>query len=252
MPRKQAQRKAAAAALPCTIESPTALGKLCAAALMAALELDRVVPSEATRSHGAASLYFHGIPPVNTEIQGENRPILPMTGAIERWLHVAVDLRATGGLWHVRHVSVGLFKGDLAAPSKRPLLRAEWMMTAGPEPTGHAQPHWHVLGAAEADDGQGGFAEFVAASSEGFGGFLGRYSPESPDDVDIEMESANAFHHFHYAMVSDWHRVPSTGAQHDLDDQQALAAWLKGCVSYIRQQLAHIDRKAKAGGTAGP
>lgn len=251
MPRKQAQRKAAATALPCTIESPTALGKLCAAALTAALELDRVVPSEVTRSYGAASLYFHGIPPVNAEIEGENRPILPMTGAIERWLHVAVDLRATGGLWHVRHVSVGLLKGDLAAPSKRPLLRAEWMMTTEPENAGHAQPHWHVLGAAEADDGQDGFAEFVAASSAGFGDFLGRSSPESPDD-DIEKESANAFHHFHYAMVSDWHCVPSTGAQHALDDQQALAAWLKGCVSYIRQQLAHIDRKAKARGVVSP
>lgn len=50
--------------------------------------------------------------------------------------------------------------------------------------------------------------------------------------------------HFHYVMVSDWHRTPSVGVQYALNDEVEFVAWLGGCVSYIQRQLSHVDRKS--------
>lgn len=237
---KKRQRKAAKSEISCRVESVSKLGQQCGKVLARVLDLDRVMHAEISRPHAASSLYFHGVPLINAEIGGENRPVVPIKGAVDRWLHVAIDLRTTAGQWHVRHVSIGLLSGDMA--SKIPLLRAEWMMNDGEHDPGHAQPHWHVLGAASGRVEEETFDVLMATSTQGFDQFLG----EDPELLEVNSVKpfADSFSHFHYAMVSDWHCVPSNGVSRNLDDEAALLSWLEGCVQYIRHQLGHVDRKA--------
>lgn len=236
---KKAARNAALTPQKCTIESIPKLGQHCARVLKSTLDLTRVVHNELPRSHGVTTLYFQSVPPLSAEIANENRPIIQIGGAVARWLHVSIDLRAAAGLWYVRHVSIDLLKGDLAA-EKESLLRAEWMMHDSDDEAGHAQPHWHALYGAEPSRT---FSDVVTEPTGGFDEFLEEFS-SAKKGASVIGATDIAFKHFHYAMASDWHRNPSLGAQHALEDEAALLAWLGGCIAYIRRQLAHVDRKA--------
>jgi hypothetical protein len=177
-------------------------------------------------------------PSVDAVIQDENRPVLRVEGPVSRWLHVAIDLRAASHLWRVRHVSIGLLKGDVSILEKTPLLRAEWQMEFGAESSTHAQPHWHVLGAAEGYKDMQTFDEVISAERNNFEKYILGEEEES------EESDTEAFNHFHYAMVTDWHREPSLGVNHALADASSLLTWIEGCTSYIKHQLEHVDKKA--------
>lgn len=239
---KRKQRKAVKSGIICPIESVQKLGQQCGKVLASALDVERVIHSEIIRPHAASSLQFHGVPNISAEINGENRPVILVKGTVDRWLHVTIDLRSTDGHWHLRHISIGLLGGDLAA-RKRPILRAEWMINEAEHGPGHAQPHWYVLDAVNDHEQQETFDVLMSASAQGFDKFLGK------GEVEPAEESASSifdgFSHFHYAMVSDWHCTPSSGVSRNLDNEAELLSWLNGCVKYIRHQLEHVDRKAR-------
>ncbi|UOV00183.1 hypothetical protein [Pseudoxanthomonas mexicana] len=217
--------------------NPKEFGKKAANALKKALMLDFVGAHELART-GQTSLYFYTNPQFHAEIRDVNRPVLPL-GAGQRWLHVAIDLNATGAKWRVNHISIGLLQGD-AAGDKRMVMRAEWMMHKDEDHSGHGQPHWHVL-APELNELKDDFDAMVETTA-GFEEFLSG----EPDDAGSKSGQypANAFDHFHYAMAADWHVAKPVGPGNILQDESAAIGWLQGCVGYIVHQLNHIDAKA--------
>jgi hypothetical protein len=231
---RKRQRAAQTTAAPqCIVASDVGLGRKCGQALGSALGL-RHVGHQKEEFRGTTSLYFFTAPPVQAEIRGQNRPVLPLPDG-NRWLHVAIDLHFIADKrWRVNHISIGLLQGDPSTTQKEHVLRAEWQIHETADDIGHAQPHWHVLSAA-------GIAELptfdeVVEATPGFEEFLAGTQPKLAGD--------GAFGHFHYAMVTDWHHKPSTGPYQVLADEAALVSWLEGCVRYIRHQLDHVDRKA--------
>lgn len=231
---RKRQRGARATAAPqCLVASDESLGRKCGQALGRALGLGNVEHQK--RQHrGATSLYFFTAPPIEAEIRGHNRPVLPLPDG-KRWLHVAIDLRFIADrCWRVNHISIGLLQGDPSTTLKEQVLRAEWQIHEATDDSGHAQPHWHVLRAAGIEE-LPTFDEVMEATP-GFEEFLAEPQPKAT--------GGGAFGHFHYAMVTDWHRTPSTGPYQVLADEAALVIWLEGCVRYICHQLTHVDRKA--------
>lgn len=217
----------------CIIASKDRLARKCEQALKEALGLDHV-DCRTLEYRGTTSLYFFSPPLVEAEVRGRNRPVLPLPGG-KRWLHIAVDLHFIAEqCWRVNHVSIGLLQGDPSAPQKVPVLRAEWQIHEAVDDSGHAQPHWHVLSAAGVAD-LPKFNEVVEAAPR-FEAFLAPPQPAS--------NVGEAFGHFHYAMVTDWHRLPSTGPYQVLQDEASLVSWVDGCVRYIRHQLGYVDRKS--------
>lgn len=235
MGRAEKKRQLAAqmsAAPQCIVASIESLGRKCAQALKGVLELNHV---EHTRQQfrGTTSLYFFTAPRAEAEVRGQNRPVLPLPDG-NRWLHIAIDLHFIADKhWRVNHISIGLLQGDPSLTQKQQVLRAEWQVHNAIDESGHAQPHWHVLSAA-------GIAELptfdeVAGTTTGFEEFLVKARPEPTGNGN--------YGHFHYAMVTDWHRTPSTGPYQVLADEAAVVSWLGGCVRYICHQLDHVDRK---------
>lgn len=232
--RKQQRAARTSTAPQCIVASDDSLGRKCAQALKGALGLNHVehMPS---RFQGATSLYFYTTPRAEAEIRGQNRPVLPLPDG-NRWLHIAIDLQLIArGIWRVHHISIGLLQGDPSISQKQQVLRAEWQIHEAVDASGHAQPHWHVLSAA-------GAAELptfdkVVETTPGFDEFLAEAQPKAKNE--------STFGHFHYAMITDWHRTPSTGPYQVLADEAAVISWLDGCVRYICHQLDHVDRKAR-------
>lgn len=224
----------------CNVVNVDNLARKCSRALKQALDLQHEVLHAKRERSPAVSLYFFSAPKVEAEIRGENHPVLPLPGAA-RWLHVAIDLKCVEkNLWQVAHVSIGLLQGESSSTLKKPMLRAEWQIHEKADDSAHAQPHWHVLGAAGIDESDlPNFEEVVEASSHNqFEDFLAASPPSIKTD--------EGFTHFHYAMVTDWHITPSQGHCRTLDSEAALVSWLSGCVRYIRHQLGHIQRKSGA------
>lgn len=228
------QRAARTSAAPqCIVASDVSLGRKCAQALKVALGLN-YVEHQSWQFRGATSLYFLTAPPAEAEVRGRNRPVLPLPDG-KRWLHVAIDLYLIAkGIWRVHQISIGLLQGEQSILQKQQVLRAEWQIHDTVDDSGHAQPHWHVLSAAGITE-LPTFDEVVVATP-GFEEFLAEALPEPAGD--------GTFSHFHYAMVTDWHRSPSTSPCYVLADEAAVVSWLEGCVRYIRHQLDHVDRKA--------
>ena len=233
---RKRQRAAKSSTSPqCIVASDESLGRKCALALKEALGLNHVEHST-WRYHGTTSLYFFTTPRTEAEVRGQNRPVLPLPDG-KRWLHVAIDLHFIADkYWRVNHISIGLLQGDPSTLQKEQVLRAEWQIHDAEDDSGHAQPHWHVLSAAGVTDPPR-FDEIVEATP-GFEEFLDETQPKTLDN--------GTFGHFHYAMVTDWHRTPSTGPCQVLDGEASVVSWLEGCVRYIRHQLDHVDRKAGA------
>src|SRR3546814_9963836 len=168
--KAEGKRQKSAPVVPqCFLSSltPKEFGKKAANALRKALTLNFVGSRELART-GQTSLYFFTNPQVNAEIRDVNRPVLPL-GTGRRWLHVAIDLNATGARWRVNHISIGLLQGD-AAGEKRMVMRAEWMMPKEEDNSGHGQPNWHVL-AQEPNQLNDDFSQVVATSTN-FAPFL--------------------------------------------------------------------------------
>lgn len=218
----------------CIVASDDILARKCAQALGQALGLGNAVGHQKLQHRGTTSLYFFVPPLIEAEIRGHNRPVLPLPDG-RRWLHVAIDLNFIAArCWRINHVSIGVLQGDPSTLLKEQVLRAEWQIPEATDNSGHAQPHWHVLSAA-------GIVELpkfdeVVEATPGFEEFLGEPKPKATD--------GGAFGHFHYAMVTDWHRPSSTGPYQVLADESALVSWLGSCVRYICHQLTHVDRKA--------
>lgn len=224
----------------CNVTNVDKLARKCSHALKQELDLKHEVFHVKRERSPTVSLYFFSTPKVEAEIRGENNSVLPLPSAA-RWLHVAIDLKSVErNLWRVAHVSIGLLQGESSSTLKKPMLRAEWQIHEKADDSGHAQPHWHVLGAAGIDESDfPNFEEIVEASSHNqFEDFLAASPPK--------IKADEGFPHFHYAMVTDWHITPSQGPCRTLDSEAALVSWLRGCVRYIRHQLEHIQRKSGA------
>jgi hypothetical protein len=111
------------------------------------------------------------------------------------------------------------------------LFRAEWDAIKGGNV--HAQPHWHMnfndLGKNEEEviDSR----EFKEAGVEEFTGV--------EEQEAVEIKELAYFSKFHFAMSADWHN----GGRHlfRLEDEKALARWLKGCLEYIIAQLQYVS-----------
>lgn len=231
---RKRQRAAGKTAAPqCIVASVDSLARKCGQSLGRALGLEHV-ESQKWPFRGKTSLYFFTTPLIEAEIRGQNRPVLPLPDG-KRWLHIAIDLHFIADkCWRVNHISIALLQGDPSVPQKEQVLRAEWQIHEAADDSGHAQPHWHVLSAARIAE-LPTFDEVVEAAP-GFEEFIAERQPIAT--------GVGAFGHFHYAMVADWHRTPSTGPYQVLADEAALVSWLEGCVRYICHQLVHVDRKA--------
>lgn len=223
----------------CIIADVDKLARHCSQALQRALNLQEVFSTKRERG-SSVSLYFTDGLRVQAKIRdAETRPVLPLPNTTTGWLHVAIDLNFVDrGEWRINHVSIGLLQGETSAEDKKSILRAEWQNHEKADDSGHAQPHWHVLGAAEVEEIEvPKFAEFVeVTTATQFENFLAAAQPK--------VETAKGFAHFHYAMVADWHTTPSKGPCRTLDSEPSLVSWLEGCVRYISHQLAHVARKS--------
>lgn len=216
----------------CIVTSGEAIANSCARKLQKQLDCGHIGHEILKHATGATSLHFTTYPPVSALIQGVDRPVLPLDDS--RWLHLAIDLEfVVKGRWRLKHISIDILEGEATHAQKASLLRAEWMMHDTALEDGHAQPHWHANSAAgitKEDD----FEDFLSAGS-GFGSYLADQAAP---------QSHTAFKHFHYAMVTGWHRDPQHGHCHTLESQDAAIAWIIGCVSYIQNQLAHVTKKS--------
>lgn len=215
----------------CVINSESAIAVACARKLQAQLGVGHIGHQLLKHATGASSLHFTIYPPVNALVNGVERPVLPLDDGI--WLHLAIDLEfIVKNRWRLRHISIDVLEGEATHLQKASLFRAEWMMHDTAIADGHAQPHWHVIGAAGIKY-DSGFEDFLASGS-GFGGFLER---------DNKPPHLSAFRHFHYAMVTGWHHDAEQGHCHTLASQDSALAWIIGCVGYIKHQLAHVSKK---------
>lgn len=215
----------------CIVRSEEAIANACARKLQKHLDCGHIGYELLKHSTGASSLHFTTYPPVSALIQGAERPILPVDST--RWLHLAIDLEfIVKNRWRLKHISIEILEGEATNLQKMSLLRAEWMMHNTALEDGHAQPHWHAIGAVGIQKEED-FEDFLTVSS-GFGGFL---------TAEAVTQPKLAFKHFHYAMVTGWHRDPQHGHCHTLENQDAAIAWIIGCVCYIQHQLAHVSKK---------
>ncbi len=216
----------------CIVTSETSIGKACATRLQKHLNCGHVSYEMRQYSSGASSLHFTTYPSVKAMIKGAECPALPLGDSI--WLHLAIDLEfVVKGRLRVKHISIDILEGEATQAQKTSLLRAEWMMHSTALEDGHAQPHWHAIGAAGVtteDD-----FEAYLSSGAGFGSYLTEETKPKPHA---------AFKHFHYAMVTSWHQDPQTGYCHTLESQEAAIAWIIGCISYIQHQLSHVTKKS--------
>jgi len=223
----------------CIVSDVDKLARHCSRALQQALALRDVFPTKRERG-SSVSLYFTDGLKVQAKIRdAETRPVLPLPNTTTGWLHVAIDLNFVDrNEWRINHVSIGLLQGETSVEDKKVILRAEWQNHEKADDAGHAQPHWHVLGAAGIEEVEAPkFEEVVeAASTTQFGNFLTATQPKA--------ETASGFAHFHYAMVADWHATPSQGPCRTLDSEASLISWLEGCVRYISHQLTYVARKS--------
>lgn len=219
------------AAQACIVRSEEAIANACARKLQKHLGCGHIGHELLKHTTGASSLHFTTYPAVNALIHGVERPVLSLDDT--RWLHLAIDLEfIVKNRWRLKHISIDILEGEATRLRKASLLRAEWMMHDTAMVDGHAQPHWHAIGAAGIAKEEG-FEDFLASSS-GFGEFL-EAEPAPPPHV--------AFKHFHYAMVTGWHREMQNGHCHSLESQDAAISWIIGCVGYIQHQLAHVSKK---------
>lgn len=219
------------AAQGCVVRSEEAIANACARKLQAHLGGGHIGYQLLKHATGASSLHFTTYPPVNALINGVERPVLALDD--KRWLHLAIDLEfIVKHRWRLKHISIDILEGEATHLQKASLLRAEWMMHESAITEGHAQPHWHVIGAAGIPK-EKGFEDFLA-SGAGFGSFLEGEKPPA---------HASAFKHFHYAMVTGWHHETQHGHCHTLASRDAALAWIIGCVGYIQHQLAHVSKK---------
>lgn len=221
------------AAQACIVKSEDAIANACARKLQQHLGSGHVGYELLKHATGASSLHFTTYPAVNALINGVGRPVLSLDDT--RWLHLAIDLEfIVKNRWRIKHISIDILEGEATSLQKVSLLRAEWMMHDTAMADGHAQPHWHAIGAAE------------IAKEEGFEDFL---VPDSNFGEFLEAEPAPsrhaAFKHFHYAMVTGWHREVQHGHCHILESQEAAISWIIGCVDYIQHQLAHVSKKGR-------
>lgn len=225
----------------CIVADVNRLARQCSEALKRALDSQGVFATKRERGP-SISIYFTDGLKVQAKIRdAETRPVLPLPNTTNGWLHVAIDLNFVDrNQWRINHVSIGLLQGETSIEDKKSILRAEWQNHENANDSGHAQPHWHVLGAAGIDDTQSPqFEEVVeVASTTQFDSFLAEPQPK--------VEPSKEFAHFHYAMVADWHATPSRGPCQTLDSEESLVSWLEGCVRYICHQLVHVASKSGA------
>lgn len=126
--------------------------------------------------------------------------------------------------------SIIVFEGMASNPTKTPLLRAEWHEWNTQSP--HAQPHWHVYSSA--------LGEFLSEVPEAF--FVEAPVREFGTDLSSTVPSQTIeTSPFHYAMSATWH-VDRGACQERLTTTSSLLGWLRGCISYTREQLDYITR----------
>lgn len=146
--------------------------------------------------------------------RGQLPVVLLFEGQTTRWwLHLAIEF-SKDNRWLLSRIGVSAFHGLVSSDGTR-ILRAEWAGEGAPtrDGTSHAQPHWH------------------------FSSVLGRdeVTAEGADAVDLVL----AMEHFHFAMCSTWH--DHGGHETAFQDTRAVANWICGCVSYVRDELRLVS-----------
>jgi hypothetical protein len=147
------------------------------------------------------------------------------------WLGGALIFKRELGVYWLKSVSLLIFKGDAFDERKTALLRAEW---DNPEPgVMHAQPHWHVyprfIGKLEEK------AELEEDTD------VSIFEPsESKPEYEIQDSDWPTSANFHYAMASTWQTTGINSHQEKLNDLNYLLNWLRGCITYTREQLAWL------------
>lgn len=149
--------------------------------------------------------------------------------ALTFWLALALTFVRDSQL-RMSSASIIVFEGMASNPTKTPLLRAEWHEWDTESP--HAQPHWHVYSSA--------LGEFVSEVPEAF--FVEPPVLEfGADPASVAPSQTIETSPFHYAMSARWH-VDRGTCQERLTATSSLLGWLRGCISYTREQLAYITR----------
>jgi hypothetical protein len=157
--------------------------------------------------------------------------LLTQVGAELLWIGGALIFKREVGIYRLKSVSLLIFKGDAFDERKTALLRAEW---DNPE-SGviHAQPHWHVyphlIGKLEEKP------EFEEDPAIGI-----FEPPEDETENEIKDSAWPNSANFHYAMASTWQANGVNSHQEKLNDLDYLLDWLRGCITYTREQLVWL------------
>ena len=196
-----------------------------------------LVGGSATRVHGHSAFFswqrWRNIPYQCIATQAfasRNYPairLLPKE-ALTFWLALALTFVRDTRL-RLSSASIIVFEGMASNPTKTPLLRAEWHEWN--TQSVHAQPHWHVYSSA--------LGEFVSEVPEAF--LVERPVLEFGADPTLSRSQTIETSPFHYAMSAMWHLDRST-CQERLTATASLLGWLRGCITYTREQLDYITR----------
>lgn len=150
------------------------------------------------------------------------------------WLGASIVLKRQTGSYRIKSVSLVVFKGDAIDERKTALFRAEWDSQDSPTAPIHAQPHWHVYPRLMKQ--LDGLDDEQEETPQGSDPYYWRETEQTEEDWQWPA-SAN----FHYAMASRWHLDQRTGtSQEDLSEIETLLNWMKGCITYSRQQLRFL------------
>lgn len=166
-------------------------------------------------------------------LENRTHPVLPLDDF--HWLGLQLRFRTALSHAEIRSVSLIVLRGDRALAPKVPVLRAEWQRAGDEESRAHAQPHWHVYSALVAATR----SPLMEAESQPW------ILKDAPEDSTLSLDGIERFH---LAMAAQWHG--GDGGSHYCDPTATgIGNWLRGCISYTRQQLAYVRRKAKTEAT---
>lgn len=154
------------------------------------------------------------------------------TGLAKFWLSLSIALVIRRDVMDVKSVLIGVWRGEVATAPKELVVRAEWGPMGAPRKTGeHAQPHWHVHMPVET-------ATVPTAVS-----FSEVLEEEPAEFIPVPPSTAKAarlpIEDLHLAMAARWH-YENKDAHTATCEPEQVAAWVGGCVGYMRQQLLYV------------
>lgn len=127
----------------------------------------------------------------------------------------------------LKAISLKIFAGTALDVRKTLLFRAEW---DNYDDNNHAQPHWHVDSYSLSDD-----LQFNPPTADDIANFGEETAEPKIEELPLKK--------LHFAMVTNWQRDRNSSCAHKVTSVDEVTNWLYGCISYIRNQFAYMNKR---------